>query len=71
MIKKTIVTITTEYIKLGQFLKLNGEISSGAEASYFLNENNILVNGEIEKRRGRKLYKNYEIDINGKVFEIG
>ncbi|MGL4647233.1 MAG: RNA-binding S4 domain-containing protein [Mycoplasmoidaceae bacterium] len=71
MNKKSIIPISTEYIKLGQFLKFNGNISSGSEASIFLINNEVLVNNEVEKRRGRKLYKNYEIKINNTIFIIG
>ena len=42
-------------MKLDQFLKWNNLVSSGGEAKYFINEGKVQVNGEIEKRRGRKL----------------
>ena len=71
MNEKKIIPITTEYIKLGQFLKVTGTISSGSDAKVFLSENKILVNGETENRRGKKLYKNYTVEINGTIFEIG
>ncbi len=49
------VNISTEYITLGQFLKLADIIQSGGEAKLFLLERDIIVNGEIDSRRGRKL----------------
>lgn len=58
------IAITTEYIKLDQFLKLANIVGSGGEARFFIDENDILVNNEIEKRRGRKLR-------NGDVVEVG
>lgn len=57
------VTINTEYIKLGQLLKLLGLISNGSEAKNFIEENHIIVNGEDELRRGRKIYPGYKIKI--------
>ena len=42
-------------MKLDQFLKWNNLVSSGGEAKYYINEGEVKVNGEIEKRRGRKL----------------
>ena len=42
-------------MKLDQFLKWNNLVSSGGEAKYFIKEGKVKVNGEIEKRRGRKL----------------
>lgn len=58
------IEITTEYITLGQFLKFVGIIRSGALAKEYLASNIIYVNGEIENRRGRKLYKEYKIVVN-------
>ncbi len=49
------IGIHTEYIKLDQFLKLADIVSSGGEARFWIQENPILVNGEPENRRGRKL----------------
>ena len=39
MNEKKIIPITTEYIKLGQFLKVTWTISSGSDAKVFLSEN--------------------------------
>lgn len=49
------IEIRTEYIKLDQFLKFADIVSSGGEARFWIQENTILVNGEPENRRGRKL----------------
>ncbi len=58
------VKITTEYIKLDQFIKFVGITGSGGNAKVFIENENIYVNDEIEKRRGRKLYKKDVITIN-------
>ena len=47
--------LKTEYIELQQLLKIESYISSGGEAKYFLAENKVYVNNELETRRGRKL----------------
>lgn len=57
------VPIQTEYITLGQFLKLADCIATGGHAKIFLRENNIYVNGELENRRGRKLYPNDVVKV--------
>lgn len=67
---KKMIEITTEYITLGQFLKFVGIIRSGAMAKEYIMTNKILVNGEIETRRGRKLYKSYVIIVNNEIFEL-
>ena len=62
--------INTEFITLQQFLKIENIISSGGEAKYFLAENEVFVNGELENRRGRKLYHGYSIKVFGKEYSI-
>ena len=42
--------IDTEYITLGQALKMTDAISSGGMAKWFLSENEVFVNGEMEER---------------------
>jgi ribosome-associated protein len=44
-----------DHITLGQFLKANDFIASGAEVKSFLEVEAVLVNGTFEARRGRKL----------------
>lgn len=61
----TSVSIKDEYITLGQFLKLADVISSGGHAKFFVKEEAIFVNGEAEDRRGRKLYPEDTITIDG------
>ncbi len=49
------VAIRGETIRLGQLLKLAGEVGAGAEAKALLAAGEVLVNGEPETRRGRQL----------------
>ncbi len=58
------IVIDTEYITLSQFLKMADIIQSGGQAKFFIMENEVIVNGEKEDRRGRKLYNNDKIEIN-------
>ncbi|WP_168123255.1 S4 domain-containing protein YaaA [Paenibacillus sp. HB172176] len=57
------ITIHTEYIALGQFLKLADCISTGGQAKFFLQENVIHINGEVDNRRGRKLYAGDRVEV--------
>ena len=59
-----------EYITLGVLLKIAGIIDTGGQAKFFLSENTVLVNGEEDNRRGRKLYRGDEIQVLGKSFLI-
>ena len=64
------INIKEDYINLGQFLKIADLVSSGGETKAFLANNEILVNNELENRRGRKLYKDTEIEVLGKKYKI-
>ncbi len=59
------IGISTEYITLGQFLKLADCISTGGHAKFFLQETKVLVNGEPDNRRGRKLVVGDQIEVEG------
>jgi len=49
------VFIDTDTITLGQFLKLINVISTGGMAKWFLSENEVYINGELDQRRGKKI----------------
>jgi ribosome-associated protein len=50
------IIIHSEFIKLDTFLKLSNCVSTGGMAKALIQEGMITVNGELEERRGRKLY---------------
>ena len=64
------INIYTDYITLGQLLKLSGIIRNGGEAKSFLLSALVTVNGEKENRRGRKLYDGYVVNVNNSDFLI-
>ena len=59
----TEIQIQTEYITLGQFLKLADIIQSGGMAKAFLSEKDVFINEEFDVRRGRKLREGDIIDL--------
>lgn len=59
------ISIDTEMITLGQFLKLADVIQSGGMVKWFLSEHEVLVNDEPDNRRGRKLYVGDVVEIEG------
>ncbi|MGN1401138.1 MAG: S4 domain-containing protein YaaA [Bacillus sp. (in: firmicutes)] len=61
----TKISISTEYITLGQFLKVADIIDSGGMAKWFLSEHEVFINGDFDVRRGRKLRDGDTIDIPG------
>lgn len=64
------IKIYTEYVTLGQFLKLADIIQTGGEAKLFLSENRIIINGEEDNRRGRKLREGDIVEVLGKSYKI-
>lgn len=57
------VMIDRPLITLGQLLKEEAIIPTGGAAKWYLKENNVLVNGEPDNRRGRKLYPGDEVTL--------
>ena len=65
-----IIKLKDDHIKLGQALKLASLVEDGVEAKYVILDGLVKVNGEVDTRRGRKLYdgdvvtfENHEIKI--------
>jgi ribosome-associated protein len=63
MVVEKKIAIETEYITLGQFLKLADVIQSGGMAKWFLSEYEVYVNGDQDQRRGRKLRVGDKVEI--------
>lgn len=59
------VTIATEMITLGQLLKLIQAVGTGGAVKWFLQTNEVFVNGEKETRRGRKLKNGDKVEVEG------
>ena len=64
------VNIRDEFIKLGQAMKLAGLVESGVEAKIVITSGEVKVNGEVDDRRGRKLYNGDVVEWKGKQFVI-
>ncbi len=65
-----VINLREEYIKLGQALKAAGFVEDGVEAKIEITSGNVLVNGEVDTRRGRKLYDGDVVTFNGKQIQI-
>ena len=58
-----IVEITTEPVELYKILKFEGMASSGGQAKLVIEQGKVLVNGEIETRKRKKI-------VSGDVIEF-
>ena len=64
------VTIRDEFIKLGQLLKLAGLVDDGVQAKMVIQDGLVKVNGEVDERRGRKVYVGDTISYNGTEVKV-
>ena len=65
-----VIKLREEFIKLGQALKAVGYVESGVEAKDVIQNGLVLVNGEIDTRRGRKLYDGDVVLFDGEEIKI-
>jgi ribosome-associated protein len=59
-----------EFIKLGQLLKKAGLVSSGVEAKIVIQDGLVIVNGEVDTRRGKKLVDGDIVGYNGQEVQV-
>ena len=64
------VHFTGEFIKLGQALKLAGVVEDGVEAKYAIQDGLVQVNGEVDQRRGRKVYEGDVITFEDQEIKV-
>lgn len=64
------IKLREEYIKLGQALKAAGLVSSGIEAKEVIMDGLVKVNGEVDTRRGKKLYDGDTVSYEGEDIKI-
>lgn len=65
-----VIKLRDKFIKLGQALKAAGFVESGVEAKDVIQDGLVSVNGEIDTRRGRKLYDGDVVVFEGKEIKI-
>ncbi|WOJ92839.1 RNA-binding S4 domain-containing protein [Congregibacter variabilis] len=58
-----IIEITKEPVELYKILKFEGLVATGGEAKLLIGDGQVIVNGEIETRRRRKM-------LNGDIIEF-
>lgn len=65
-----LIKLRDEYIKLGQALKATGLVESGIEAKEVIQQGLVMVDGEIETRRGKKLYDGAVVQFDNMTIKI-
>ena len=64
------VTIDSDMIRLGQFLKLADLIDTGGEAKVLITIGDVTVNGEVDTRRGRQLHPGDVVTVRGRSARV-
>ncbi len=64
------VEVTSQPIELYKVLKIANVVSGGGEAKYAISEGYVLVNGELETRKRRKLYDGDLIEFNQEYYVV-
>ncbi len=57
------VSIDTEYIKLGQLLKLASLVSQGSDAKMLIQNGFVSLNGEVVYERGKKIHPGDRVEV--------
>ena len=58
------IKINTEFIKLDQLLKYANITENGGDAKYLVVNGYVKLNGEVELRRGKKIYDGDVVEID-------
>ena len=53
-----------------EFMKLAGVVEDGVEAKFVIQDGLVKVNGEVDERRGRKVYEGDVISFNGQDIKV-
>lgn len=64
------VPIKDEVIRLGQFLKLANLVDSGSDAKVVIAEGEVIVNGDVDLRRGRQLRPGDVVEHQGRKARV-
>jgi len=64
------MTVDLPTLRLDQFLKFQGIVGSGGQAKLVIQDGAVLVNGELETRRRRKLVNGDVVQFNGMDYTV-
>ena len=64
------VEIRDEVIRLGQLLKLADLVDHGSDVRPLVQDGQVLVNGEVETRRGRQLRKGDTVTLGEQTVRV-
>lgn len=66
----TVVDIYQQPIELCKLLKIANLVGGGGEAKIVISEGYVLLNGEVEYQKRKKVYPHDVIEFNGEVIQV-
>jgi ribosome-associated protein len=64
------VPVTGEMIRLGQLLKLSGVVDDGAQARTLIEDGEVSVDGEVDRRRGRQVRPGAKVELGETMIRV-
>ncbi|MEP0201308.1 MAG: RNA-binding S4 domain-containing protein [Halioglobus sp.] len=65
-----VVEINREPVELYKILKFEGLVTTGGEAKLLIGDGQVLVNGEVETRKRRKMLNEDIVEFRGERFQL-
>ncbi len=65
-----VIAIKAEPIELCQLIKFAGLIDSGGAAKHVISEGFVLLNGEVETQKRKKVLAGDKVSFNGETIEV-
>ncbi len=62
-----VLKIKGQYIELCKLLKLENWVAGGGEAKHFIAEGYVLLNGEVETRKRKKIYDQDIVEFQNQI----
>jgi ribosome-associated protein len=59
-----------EFIELNKLMKIIGLVGTGGEANVVIQEGEVLVNGQVETQKRKKLRPGDTVEFNGKTITV-
>ena len=65
-----VVPIRDETIRLGQLLKLAGVVDDGVQARTLIQDGEVTVDGEVDRRRGRQVHPGSTVELGETKIQV-
>jgi len=65
-----VVPIRDETIRLGQLLKLAGVVDDGVQALTLIQDGEVSVDGEVDRRRGRQVHPGSTVELGETKIQV-